>query len=73
MEKLLSDQLKTLWQAVDQKQLAQFLAVCSSAKTCEIGENLLSIADSISRSEEKRIHAGALTCPPPLQCRWVST
>src|SRR5215475_15294686 len=51
---------------------AQFLAVCSSAKTREIGENLLSVANSISRSEERLSHAGALVCPPPLQHRSVS-
>ena len=52
--------------------VAQYLVVCSSAKTCEIGENLLSVADPISRPEERLIHAGALVCPPPLQRRSVS-
>jgi hypothetical protein len=46
---------------------AQFLAVCSSAKPCKIGENLLSVSDSISRSEERLIHAGALVPPSTLQ------
>src|SRR5262245_4365679 len=54
------------------ERFAQFLAVCSSAKTREIGENLLSVADSILRSKERLIHAGALVCPPPLQRRSVS-
>jgi hypothetical protein len=27
---------------------AQFIAVCSSVKPCEIGENLLSVSDPIS-------------------------
>jgi len=31
------------------KDSAQFIAVCSSAKTYEIGENLLSVSDPISR------------------------
>src|SRR5216683_4611168 len=48
------------------------LAVCSSAKTCEIGENLLSVSDPISRPEERLIHAGALIRPPTLQRRPVS-
>ena len=42
------------------KIVAQFIAVCSSAKTCEIGENLLSVSDPISRPEERLIHASAL-------------
>jgi len=29
--------------------LAQFLGVCSNAKTCAIGENLLSVSNRISR------------------------
>jgi hypothetical protein len=37
-------------------QFAQFIAVCSSAKTCEIGENLLSVSDPLSRLQEILIH-----------------
>ena len=37
---------------------AKFIAVCSCAKTCAIGENLLSISDVISRPQERLIHAG---------------
>jgi hypothetical protein len=46
---------------------AQFIGVCSNAKTCEIGENLLSVSDPILRPQERRIHAGALIRPRPLQ------
>src|SRR2546425_12632646 len=53
--------------------VAQFIAVCSSAKPCEIGENLLSVSDPISRSEERLIHAGAFVRPPTLQRRTVSS
>src|SRR5712691_2911744 len=52
---------------------AHFIAVCSSAKPCEIGENLLSVSDPISRSEERLIHAGAFVRPPTLQRRTVSS
>src|SRR5713101_7601950 len=45
---------------------AQFIGVCSNAKLHEIGENLLSMSDPISRPEERLIHAGALVRPPPL-------
>src|SRR5215831_1295174 len=48
------------------------IAVCSSAKPCEIGENLLSVLDPISRPEERLIHAGALVRPPTLQRRSMS-
>src|SRR5437870_12242168 len=34
--------------------------VCSSVKPCEIGENLLSVSNPISRLQEKLIHVGAL-------------
>src|SRR5215471_18054090 len=51
---------------------AQFIAVCSSAKPCEIGENLLSVSDPISRPEERRSHVGARIRPPTLQRRPVS-
>jgi len=51
---------------------AQFIAICSSAKTCEIGENLLSVSDPISRLQERLIHVGALIRPPTLQRRRVS-
>src|SRR5919198_5297572 len=54
------------------KGLAQFIAVCSNAKTCEIGENLLSVSDPISRLQERLIHVGALIRPPTLQRRPVS-
>src|SRR5215470_6924159 len=51
---------------------AQFIAVCSSAKPCEIGENLLSVSDPISRLQERLIYVGALIRPPTLQRRPVS-
>ena len=51
---------------------AQFIAVCSSAKPCEIGENLLSVSDPISQRQERLIHVGALIRPPTLQRRPVS-
>src|SRR5262249_40325866 len=51
---------------------AQFIAGCSSAKPCEMGENLLSVSDPISRPKERLIHAGALIRPPTLQRRPVS-
>ena len=46
---------------------AQFIRVCSSAKTCEIDENLRFVSDPILRSEERLIYAGALIRPPTLQ------
>src|SRR5712691_12691104 len=49
------------------KESAQFTAVCSSAKPCEIGKNLLSVSDPISRLQERLIHVGALIRPPTLQ------
>src|SRR5215470_14347054 len=52
--------------------VAQFIAICRSAKTCAIGENLLSVADPISRLQERRSHVGACLRPPPLQRRPVS-
>src|SRR5215470_20334217 len=52
--------------------VAQFIAICRSAKTCAIGENLLSVADPISRLQERRSHVGACIRPPPLQRRPVS-
>src|SRR5262249_36511241 len=55
-----------------QSALAQFIAVCSNAKTCEIGENLLSVSDPILRPQERLIHAGALIRPRTLQRRPVS-
>ena len=45
--------------------------VCSSAKMYEIGENLLSVADPISRPQERLIHAGALPFASTLQRRPV--
>src|SRR5712691_10269319 len=47
--------------------------VCSSAKTCEIDENLLCVFDSISKPREMLIHAGARVHPPLLQCQPVSS
>src|SRR5262245_17080789 len=52
---------------------AQCSAVCSGAKTCAIGENLLLVSDLISRCEEMLIYAGALVRPPPLQRRPMSS
>src|SRR5262244_3965501 len=46
--------------------------VCSNAKTCERGENLLSVSDPILRPQERLIHAGALIRPRTLQRRPVS-
>src|SRR5688572_19988821 len=54
------------------KHFAQFIAVCSSAKPCELGENLLSVSDPISRPEERLSHVGARIRPPTLQRRSVS-
>src|SRR6266446_3558471 len=48
-------------------RIAQFIGVCSSAKTCEIGENLLSVFDPISRLQERLIDAGALIHTSTLQ------
>ena len=53
-------------------KIAQFITVCRSAKTCEIGENLLSVADPISRLQERLSHVGALIRPPTFQRRPVS-
>src|SRR5467141_1370088 len=50
---------------------AQFIAVCSSVKPCEIDDNLFSVSDLISRPEERFIHASALVPPPTLQHRSV--
>ena len=55
-----------------QNEFAQFIAICRSAKTCEIGENLLSVADPISRLQERLSHVDALIRPPTLQRRPVS-
>src|SRR5215510_2207760 len=52
-----------------QTAVAQFIAVCSSAKPCEIGENLLSVSDPISRLQERLIDASALIHPSTLQRR----
>src|SRR5215510_5436619 len=52
---------------------AQFIGVCSSAKTCEIDENLRFVSDSISRLQERLIDASALIRPPALQRRTVSS
>src|SRR5215467_12170813 len=38
---------------------AQFIALCSSAKPCAIGENLRSVPDPISRLQERLIYVGA--------------
>src|SRR6266436_4912929 len=55
------------------KAAAQFIGVCRSAKTGEIGEHLLSVSDPIARPQERLIHAGALIRPPTLQRRSVSS
>src|SRR5262245_39819550 len=47
-------------------RIAQFIAVCSSAKPCEIAENLLVVSDLISRPQERLIHAGSLVRPSTL-------
>src|SRR5262249_41148085 len=52
---------------------AQFIAVCSSAKPCKIGENLLSVFHPISCAEERLIHAGVLVPPSTLQHRTMSS
>src|SRR2546430_8834062 len=52
--------------------IAQFIAICRSAKVCEIGENLLSISAPISRSQERLIYASAFVRPPTLQPRTMS-
>ena len=49
------------------EKVAQFIAVCSSVKTYEIGENLLSVSDPISGPQERLIHAGFLVPTPTLQ------
>src|SRR5262245_56279892 len=54
---------------IKEKFFAQFIAVCSSAKPCEIGENLLCVSDPISRLQERLIDARALIHPPTLQHR----
>src|SRR4030095_12048307 len=43
---------------IQHSDFAQFLGVCSSAKPCEIGENLLSVFDLISGSQERLIPHG---------------
>src|SRR5438067_13742027 len=55
------------------KIFAQFIGVCSSAKTCEIDENLRSVSDPIVRLQERLIHAGTQIRPPTLQRRPVSS
>src|SRR5215475_10681229 len=52
---------------------AQFIGVCSSAKTCEIDENLRFVSDPISRQQERLIDASALVPPSALQRRTVSS
>ena len=47
--------------------VAQFLAVCSSAKTGHMDEPRLSVSDLLSRPEARLIHAGAGVGLPPLQ------
>src|SRR5262249_43210997 len=51
---------------------AQFIAMCRSAKTCEIGENLLAVADPISRLQERLSHVSSCIRPPILQPRPLS-
>jgi hypothetical protein len=63
---------KSLWKEVFE-YFAQFIGVCSSAKTCAIDENLRSVSDPILRLQERLIHAGALIRPPTLQRRPVSS
>jgi hypothetical protein len=46
---------------------AQFIVVCSSVKTCKIGENLLSVSNPVSGPQEMLIHAGFLVPTPTLQ------
>src|SRR5215831_4378730 len=55
-----------------QTPVAQFIAVCSSAKPCAIGENLRSVPDPISRLQERLIYGGALIHSPTPQRRPVS-
>src|SRR2546428_770792 len=52
---------------------AQFIAICSSVKRCEIGENLLSVSDPRSGSQERLIDVDALIPSPALQYRPVSS
>src|SRR5262245_24274073 len=47
------------------------IALCSSAKLCEIGENLRSVPDPISRLQERLIYVGALIHSPTPQRRPV--
>ena len=46
--------------------------ICRSAKTCALGEHLLSVADPSSRLQERLSHVGALIRPPTLHRRPVS-
>src|SRR5215831_11076780 len=70
---------KRCWPPVNRTQLgwqrpteiAQFIAVCSSAKPCEIGENLCSVPDPISRLQERLIYDSALIPSPTPQRRPV--
>jgi hypothetical protein len=50
-------------------RVAQFIGVCSNAKTYEIGENLLSVANPISSAEGMLIHAEVVISLPTLQRR----
>src|SRR5262249_44724022 len=47
------------------------IGLCSSVKVCKVGENLLSVSDLRSGSQERLTDADALICPPPLQSRTV--
>ncbi len=51
------------------KESSQFIAVCSSAQTCAIGEHFLAVSKPRSQLQERLLHAGALVRPPPLQRR----
>ncbi len=46
---------------------AQFIEVCSSVKPCDMGENLLSVSDSISGLVERS--SAALSSVPQSRCR----
>jgi hypothetical protein len=56
---------------IERSKDAQFIVVCSNAKTYEIGENLLSVSNPISSPEGMLIHAEFLIPLPTLQRRYV--
>src|SRR5262249_55471215 len=55
------------------KWFAQFIAICSSVKMCEIGENLLFVSDSRLGSQGRLIDVDALIHSPSLQHQPVSS